>query len=235
MEAGRERLALVTGGGTGIGLACARRLQHAGWRVICAGLEAEDGFPAALEFRSLDVTDAAAVATLLASMPRLDGLVNGAGTILHDRREFTAEGFDRVIGINLNAVNAMTLAALPALREARGSVVNVASMWSVFGSPRNPAYSASKGGITALTRSHAVAFAADGVRVNAIAPGWIETRLSAGAIQNPERSAALLARIPQGRWGQPDDVARVVRFLLSDEAAYVTGVVLPVDGGFGIA
>jgi NAD(P)-dependent dehydrogenase (short-subunit alcohol dehydrogenase family) len=117
----------------------------------------------------------------------------------------------------------------------RGAVVNVASMWSQFGSPRNPAYSASKGAINSLTRSHAVAFAPDGVRVNAVAPGWVDTRLASGAIHNPERAAAILARIPIGRWGQPQDIARVVRFLFSADAAYVTGVVLPVDGGFGIA
>lgn len=231
----RQKVALVTGGGTGIGLACAQELQTRGWRVVCAGLDSEPVMPAGLEFTRLDVTDGAAITALCAGLPHIDGLVNAAGIILHDQQELTPDGFGKVVEINLNAVNRLTLAALPGLKAAQGAVVNVASMWSQFGSARNPAYSASKGGVTSLTRSHAVAFAADGIRVNAIAPGWIDTRLASGAIHNPERSAAILARVPLGRWGQPADVARVVNFLLSSEAAYVTGIVMPVDGGFGIA
>lgn len=230
-----RKVGLVTGGGTGIGLACAKALHAAGWEVICAGLEAETDWPEDLRFKKVNVADAGSVERLMVELPEIDGLVNAAGIILHDKQELTAEGFSRVIDINLNAVNAVTLAALPALKAAGGAVVNVASMWSYFGSARNPAYSASKGGITALTRSHAVAFAPDRVRVNAVAPGWVDTRLAAGAIHNPERSSAILSRIPLARWGQPEDIAKVVKFLLSDDAAYVTGVVLPVDGGFGIA
>lgn len=227
--------AIVTGGGTGIGLACALELHARGWHVTCAGLDAQEEWPQGLEFRRLDVSDGASVQGLLGGIERLDGLVNAAGVILHNGAELTPDGFNRVIDINLNAVNRVTLAALDALKAARGGIVNVASMWSQFGSPRNPAYSASKGAITSLTRSHAVAFAPHGVRVNAVAPGWIDTRLAAGAIHNPERSVAIMARIPLGRWGRPEDVARVVRFLFSEDADYVTGVVLPVDGGFGIA
>jgi NAD(P)-dependent dehydrogenase (short-subunit alcohol dehydrogenase family) len=231
----QRRIALVTGGGTGIGLACAARLHQQGWEVHCAGLDTERAWPEGLVFHKLDVTDGKACAELLAAFPDLDGLVNAAGVILHDQKEFTSEGFDRVIDVNLNAVNRMTLLARQALRARKGSVVNVGSMWSFFGSARNPAYSASKGGIAALTRSHAVAFAPEGVRVNAVAPGWIDTRLASGAIHNPERSQAILSRIPMGRWGTPEDVASVVDFLLSPAAAYVTGVVLPADGGFGVA
>lgn len=231
----RRKLALVTGGGTGIGLACAQELHAQGWRVICAGLDRQDEWPEGIEFQKLDVTNQAAIDDLLGGIEYLDALVNGAGVILHNEAELTPEGFNRVIDINLNAVNRMTLAALAALKKAHGAVVNVASMWSQFGSPRNPGYSASKGAINSLTRSHAVAFAPFGVRVNAVAPGWIDTRLASGAIHNPDRSGAILARIPMGRWGDPKDVAKVVKFLFSPDAAYVTGVVLPVDGGFGIA
>jgi NAD(P)-dependent dehydrogenase (short-subunit alcohol dehydrogenase family) len=235
MMSSNQKIAIVTGGGTGIGLACAQHLASQGWRVVCCGLESTNPWPEGLEFHKLDVTDTAAITELCADLPEVHALVNAAGIILHNDQEFTSNGFAKVIDINLNAVNAMTLGCLPALKNTKGAVVNVASMWSNFGSPRNPAYSASKGGVTALTRSHAVAFAASGVRVNAVAPGWIDTQLAAGAIHNPERSGAILSRIPAGRWGQPADVARVVRFLLSSDAAYVTGVVLPVDGGFGIA
>ena len=235
MTTQRQKIVLVTGGGTGIGLACGVQQRHANWRVICVGLDADATIPEGIEYSKLDVTDANAVEELFQNLPYLDGLINAAGIILHDQKELTAEGFNRVIDINLNAVNRMTLAALPSLKLAKGAVVNVASMWSYFGSARNPAYSASKGAVTSLTRSHAVAFAPDGIRVNAIAPGWIDTKLAAGAIHNPERSSAILTRIPLGKFGQPEDVAKVVHFLLSDEAAYVTGIVMPVDGGFGIA
>jgi NAD(P)-dependent dehydrogenase (short-subunit alcohol dehydrogenase family) len=231
----RQKVAIVTGGGTGIGLGCAQHIVNNGWRVICAGLDSESPWPSNIEFRSLDVTDEDAVKECLSDLPMIDGLVNCAGIILHDQLELTPSGFNAVVNVNLLAVNMMTLSALDALKAARGSVVNIASMWSYFGSPRNPAYSASKGGVAALTRSHAVAFAKDGIRVNAIAPGWIDTRLAAGAIHNPERSNAIMSRIPIGRWGEPQDIAKVAGFLLSDEAAYVTGIVIPVDGGFGIA
>lgn len=234
MSAG-GRIALVTGGGTGIGLACARQLHANGWQVHCAGLDAEAAWPDGLQFHKLDVTDAGACAQLLQRLPALDGLVNAAGVILHEQRELTPEGFEQVVNINLNAVNRLSLLARAALRERRGAIVNVGSMWSFFGSPNNPAYSASKGGIAALTRSHAVAFAAEGIRVNAVAPGWIDTRLASGAIHNPARSQAILARIPMGRWGRPEDIASVVDFLLGPAAGYVTGVVLPADGGFGVA
>jgi NAD(P)-dependent dehydrogenase (short-subunit alcohol dehydrogenase family) len=235
MSSNEQKTAVVTGGGTGIGLACGVQLANAGWRVICAGLDSEASLPKGIEFQKLDVTDPAGIQELFDRLPRLDGLINAAGIILHDQKELTPEGFNRVIDINLNAVNRITLAAHPSLKRAKGAVVNVASMWSYFGSARNPAYSASKGAVSSLTRSHAVAFAPDGIRVNAIAPGWIDTKLASGAIHNPERSTAILGRIPLGKFGQPEDVAKVVRFLLSEESAYVTGIVMPVDGGFGIA
>jgi NAD(P)-dependent dehydrogenase (short-subunit alcohol dehydrogenase family) len=105
-------------------------------------------------------------------------------------------------------------------------------MYAFFGAPHAPAYSASKGGVAQLTKSLAAAWAKDGIRVNAIAPGWIDTEMARGAMQDPLRAGPILARTPMGRWGQPEDVAAAVLFLLSDAARFVTGTVLPVDGGY---
>src|SRR5258706_4788507 len=107
-------------------------------------------------------------------------------------------------------------------------------MWSFLGWAPTPASGARKGAVVQITRSHGVASAREGIRVNAVAPGWIDTRLAAGAISNPERSVAIMARIPLGRWGTPADVADVVAFLHSNDARYITGAILPIDGGYGI-
>jgi len=229
-----EKIAVITGGGSGIGRACAEKLAATGYRAVCCGLDQETDWPANLEFVRLDVTDETAVDAFAARFERVSALVNCAGMILHEAREFTPAGFRRVIDVNLTGTQLVTVALRPALAAAHGSVVNLASMWSFFGSPRNPAYAASKGAVVQITRSHAVAFAPQRIRVNAVAPGWIDTRLAAGAISNPERSAAIMARIPLGRWGTPADVADVVAFLHSNDARYITGAVLPIDGGYGV-
>jgi NAD(P)-dependent dehydrogenase (short-subunit alcohol dehydrogenase family) len=229
-----KKIAIVTGGGTGIGRACAERFAS-DHRVICCGLDRDADLPEDFEFVKLDVTDADAIARFAAGFPEVSVLVNCAGIILHEGREFEPDGFRKVMDVNVNSAMLVTTALKAALVAGRGSVVNIASMWSFFGSARNPAYATSKGAIVQLTRSLAVAYAGEGVRVNAVAPGWIRTRLSAGAIQNEERSTAIMARLPMKRWGEPADVADVVAFLVSDAARYVTGVILPVDGGYGIA
>jgi NAD(P)-dependent dehydrogenase (short-subunit alcohol dehydrogenase family) len=222
MNAFEGKVALVTGGTTGIGLGVARGLESVGATVIAAGLP------------ELDVTSAESVASVTRGLARLDILVNCAGILRRDE-EFEMPVFEQVIDVNLNGAMRMCTACRPLLAASRGTIVNIASMLTFFGGPRVPAYSASKGGIAQLTRSLAVAWAPEGIRVNAVAPGWIRTPMTQALREDPARSAGLLARTPMGRWGEPEDVAGPVIFLCSAAAAFVTGVVLPVDGGYSIS
>jgi NAD(P)-dependent dehydrogenase (short-subunit alcohol dehydrogenase family) len=190
--------------------------------------------------RQVDIRDDAAVHALVADgveqFGRLDILVANAGVLSWGRLwELTDEQWNSVIDVNLMGTERASVLFRDALTAGRGAIVNVASVWSSFGSARNPAYSASKGAVVSLTRSHAAAFAPLGVRVNAVAPGWIETQLSSRARTDPARCQAITQRIPLGRWGSPREVGDVIAFLVSDEARYVTGAVLPVDGGYCIA
>ncbi|MEJ1162002.1 SDR family NAD(P)-dependent oxidoreductase [Prosthecomicrobium sp. N25] len=231
-----RRSALVTGGTRGIGEGIVRALAADGWRVVACGLtEAEIAAfrpDPAVETRRLDVTDQASAEAALAGLERLDLLVNCAGIIQRGGREFDIDGFRNTLEVNLVGTMRMCLAARPLLAAARGSIVNTASMLSFQGSPFVPGYSASKGGVAQLTRSLAAAWAAEGIRVNAVAPGWIETDLTRPLVEDPARSAPILARTPLGRWGRPDDLGGVVVFLASDAARFITGTVLPVDGGY---
>jgi NAD(P)-dependent dehydrogenase (short-subunit alcohol dehydrogenase family) len=236
MGAALMRHALVTGGTGGIGASIAHALAESGFSVVATGVtDAEVAtFKAAENARAvrLDVTSDSEVEALIETMPELDVLVNCAGIILRGGAEFSIEAFQRTIDVNLVGTMRMCLAAKAKLAQAQGSIVNAASMLSFFGSPFAPGYSASKGGVAQLTKSLAAAWAQDGIRVNAIAPGWIETELTRPLVEDESRSAAILARTPMGRWGKPDDLGGVVRFLVSDEARFVTGVILPVDGGY---
>ncbi|MBF5007266.1 SDR family NAD(P)-dependent oxidoreductase [Diaphorobacter caeni] len=236
MENHNTSLAIITGGGTGLGLAAGLELRRRGWRVVALGLDTESELEGSgIEFQNADITDAHVFETLARQHPRVDMLINAAGVILHDEREFDMLGFRKVIDVNLLGTQLACVALRDSLARAGGSIVNYASMWSYFGSGRNPAYSASKGAVVSLTRSLAVAFAKHGVRVNAVAPGWIETRMSTNAFSDPERATPILQRIPAARWGKPVEVAKAVAFLGSADAAYITGVVLPVDGGYSVA
>jgi NAD(P)-dependent dehydrogenase (short-subunit alcohol dehydrogenase family) len=227
-----RRTALVTGGANGIGLAIARAFAANGMRAIAADL-VQPADAAGVEFRRLDVASETEIAELVGALKRLDFLVNCAGVIRRDE-EFELATFERVIDINLTGTMRMCSACRPLLRESRGAIVNMASMLSFFGGPRVPAYTASKGGIAQLTKSLAAAWAAEGIRVNAVAPGWIETPLTEPLREDPERAAAILGRTPLARWGTPEDVAGPVLFLCSKEAAFITGAILPVDGGYSI-
>ncbi len=216
------KTALITGGTTGIGLGIARAFEALGVRVIAPALPV------------LDVSVQEQVDALIGSIKTLDILVNCAGIIRRDE-EFEIETFRKVIDINLTGAMRMCVGCKPLLQQSKGSIINIASMLTFFGGPRVPAYTASKGGIAQLTRSLAVAWAADGIRVNAVAPGWISTPLTEALQADPQRSAPILARTPLSRWGTPEDVAGPVIFLCSKAAAFVTGVILPVDGGYSVS
>jgi NAD(P)-dependent dehydrogenase (short-subunit alcohol dehydrogenase family) len=179
----------------------------------------------------LDVRDGAAVKALLQSLGPLDVVVNCAG-IIQRQAEFDPEAFERTVDINLNGTMRVCAAAREGLKARQGCIVNTASMLSFFGGGLVPGYSASKGGVAQLTKSLAIAYASDQIRVNAVAPGWIATPLTQALQQDPERSAQILGRTPLGRWGQPQDIADPVLFLASPAARFITGVVLPVDGGY---
>ncbi|NEE03674.1 SDR family NAD(P)-dependent oxidoreductase [Phytoactinopolyspora halotolerans] len=229
-----KRRVLVIGGTSGIGAAVATRFAATGADVTVAGRPAAgdaDPLPPGVTTADLDLRDAGAVEQFVADRPVLDVLVNSAGVIRRDE-EFRPEVFDDVLAVNLSGTMRACVAARELLVASRGCIVNVASMLSFFGGARVPGYAASKGGVVQLTKSLAVAWAADGVRVNAVAPGWIRTELTAGLRQHSEAADRIVDRTPMGRWGEPSDVAGAVMFLAGPDAAFITGVVLPVDGGY---
>ena len=224
---------LVTGATSGIGLSIARGFAEAGQRVMAVGLGPLPASEPNLEFAELDVQDDAAVKATLAPLTALSVVVNAAG-IIQRGAEHDPVVFQRVVDINLNGTMRVCAAARAALSANRGSIINVASMLSYFGGGLVPGYSASKGGVVQLTKSLAIAYAPDGIRVNAIAPGWIATPLTQGLQDDPTRSQAILGRTPMDRWGTPEDLIGPVLFLASPAAGFVTGSCLNVDGGYAV-
>jgi len=233
-----DKSALVCGGTSGIGAAIGEALAELGASVTVTGatpseVEATTEREGTRLARAavLDVRDAAAVKNFVSALPKLDVLVNCAG-IIRRGDEHDPTVFEDVLEVNLTGTMRVCTAARPLLAEARGCIVNTASMLSFVGGALAPGYSASKGGVVQLTKSLACAYAADGIRVNAIAPGWIATALTRPLQDDSGRTQAILARTPLGRWGQPEDVAGTAVFLCSPAAAFITGTIIPIDGGY---
>ncbi|WP_254452888.1 SDR family NAD(P)-dependent oxidoreductase [Ruegeria atlantica] len=219
----------------GIGAAIARAFQDSGAAVEITGVEPEcaEVDAARFTYNQLDVTDTDEVYEFAGMRDHIDVLVNCAA-ITRRGEEMAPEFFSHVLNVNLTGSFRCAEALHPALSAAKGRVINVASMYARFGSPKNPAYGASKAGVEQLTKSLAIAWAKDGIRVNAIAPGFIVTEQSARAREDAGFTSAVEARTPLARWGHPADIAGTAMFLASDAAAFVTGTCLIVDGGYSV-
>jgi 2-deoxy-D-gluconate 3-dehydrogenase len=243
------RVALVTGGNGGIGLGMARGLAKAGASLVIAARNTEKNAAAKAELEALgahcatlevDVADEAACRampeTARATFGRLDVLVNNAGVARGGRpQSLSMADWALVLQTNLTAAFVASQAAHPIFSAAgSGKIINVGSMYAIFGAAFTPAYAASKGGIVQLTKSLAAAWAGDNIQVNAILPGWITTEMTAGAKGSEAFSARIVDRTPAGRWGEPEDFDGPAVFLASAASDFVTGHSLAVDGGFSI-
>jgi 2-deoxy-D-gluconate 3-dehydrogenase len=239
------RTAVVTGASKGIGLGIAVGLVNAGASVV--GLQRSPLPPSLVDLAverggtarhvEVDLSSEASVAAAMEQTQALgdvDILVNNAGTqIRHDSTEFPLSDFDKVLDINTRAVFQLCQGfGRGMLDRGWGRIVNIASLLSFQGGYRVPAYAASKGAVSSLTKALSNEWVGRGVTVNAVAPGYIETDMNEALIADAERNAQISIRIPAGRWGTGEDLAGAVVFLASDAASYVSGVVLPVDGGW---
>lgn len=230
------KVAIVTGAAQGIGAAIAARLAAESAHIVIADINEPGDPPRDSFFVRADVSSGADVANVveatLARWGRLDVLVNNAGLgSLGETPEIAEEHWDRIFGVNIKAIFLLSKAAVPALRETSGSIVNIASISGLAGDHAMAAYNASKGAVINYTRALAIDCAKDAIRVNAVCPGLIATDLAASGIADPEDREFWFGRIPMGRAGKPEEIAALVAFLASDEASYMTGSIVVADGG----
>jgi len=239
------KVAIVTGGNGGIGYGIAQGLAKAGASIVIAARQPAKNAQAVTALQALgvnalsistDVQDEASVQAMVhgtvEAFGRVDILVNNAGiNIRRAPQDYTLAEWQQVLNTNLTGVFLCARAVYPYMVQGGGGkIINIGSMTSIFGSSVAPAYSASKGGVVQFTKSLALFWARDNIQVNAILPGWIHTDLTASS--SSERYNAIRARIPHGRWGEPDELAGAAVFLASHASDYVTGIALPVDGGY---
>jgi 2-deoxy-D-gluconate 3-dehydrogenase len=244
----KGRVAVVTGGNGGIGLGMARGLAGAGAAIVVAGRNRDKSDKAVAELSALgvpavaiqvDVTDEASIDALIRGAAerwgRLDVLINNAGmNIRKQPQELTLAEWRQVLDTNLTAAFLASRAAYPFMKaQGGGKIINIGSMMSIFGASFTAAYAASKGGLVQLTKALAAAWARDGIQVNAVLPGWIDTELTIDARrQVPGLHERVLARTPAGRWGVGEDLSGIAVFLASTASDFVTGTAIPVDGGY---
>jgi 2-deoxy-D-gluconate 3-dehydrogenase len=248
----KGKVAIVTGGNGGIGYGIARGLASAGGNIVIAARNASKTAKAAEAIRGdygagvlelgVDVRRENQVASMveetLEAFGRIDVLVNNAGINIRKLpQDLSSAEYDEVLEVNLRSAFLCSKAVYPAMREAGGGkIINIGSMTSLFGGGKLMAYGASKGGIVAMTRALAVAWAQDNIQVNAILPGWIDTDLTRRArVELEGLNERVLARTPVGRWGRPEDLQGTAIFLATAASDFVTGVALPVDGGYSVS
>ncbi len=244
------KVALVTGGNGGIGLGMARGMAKAGAAIMIAarnGRRAPPPWPSSLrsarqvEALEVDVADPdacrAMVETTNDRLGRLDILVNNAGIALGGLpQSISLADWSAVLQVNLTAAMVAAQAAHPIMKaQGGGKIINIGSMYAIFGGPFQPAYAAAKGGLVQLTKSQAAAWARHNIQVNVILPGWITTEMTAGAKGSQSFSDNIVGRTPAGRWGEPEDFEGPAVFLASAASDFVTGALLNVDGGFAIS
>lgn len=228
---------LVAGGSSGIGLGIARCFDAAGALVHITGTRAgsddyADTDLSGLVYHQLDVAEAGAATSLSSEIDHVDVIVPSVGTVAYGGTEYEIDTFRRVIDVNLNGVMELCTAFRPQLAETgQGSVVIIGSTSSFIATPGQPAYSASKGALVTLTKSLATAWAKHGIRVNGVAPGFVNTKLTARSHDDPDVYEATIGRIPMRRWGRPEEMGNAAVFLASSMASYITGQMLLVDGG----
>jgi NAD(P)-dependent dehydrogenase (short-subunit alcohol dehydrogenase family) len=221
---------LISGGAGGIGTAFAEAFRGAGAHVTICDLK-PPSVDAGFDFEHLDVRDNSAIEALAAKIKKLDVLIHCAGKLIR-HEEHKPDVFMDIVNIHLGGNLRLATAFRPQLAATRGCLINIGSMYSYFGASRIPAYASAKTAIIGLTRSLAVAYAEDGIRVNAIAPGWIRTEISRGGREDPSFNEAVMQRLPTKRWSDPEELAGTAVFLASPAAKLINGVTIPVDGGY---